>query len=97
MLVVPATSVGEPNCTVRLDADSRARRSAPGSNSSTSASMAASVLATDHTPHPVMRAASALSTAAIAACVGDQGGAPHDGAHQQVADQAGLKQRRHLG
>ena len=48
----PATSVGDPNCTVGLDADSRQRRSAPGSYSSTSASMAASVLSTDNAPHP---------------------------------------------
>jgi hypothetical protein len=50
ILVVPATSLGEPNSTPRLAAVSRERRNAGGSNSSIRASMAASVLVIDDPP-----------------------------------------------
>ncbi len=96
MLVVPATSEGDPNCTVSWQAPVRLRRSAPGSCSSTSASMAASVLATDSAPQRVTRPARRRPPRPSPS-VGDQVGAPHDGAHQQIADHPGLEQRRHLG
>ena len=65
-LVKPASSVGEPITTSRAQLAVRLRRSAPGSNLSTRASMACSLFFIDSAPHELTCSARAASTLAIA-------------------------------
>ena len=96
MVEYPASSLGDPNTTSRPHDASRERRNAPGSTSSTIASMACSSFLADNGPH-ARHAQPTTHRPARSPRRGDQPGAVLNRAHQHFADQPGLKQRRHRG